>query len=312
MWLSLRRLLTCCCGNRGHAPRLNRIVGVQLGSSRRAGPAPRAHPRPPNALSPDPALALNLGTSSPLGTLFCHLCHLHPTFLIFVFFFFFRSRSRRHSHRRYSSSSRSRSYSHRRKPRSRSYSPEYRRRRSQSTSPMSARHRHTGSRVSAATILYFVCVCVCTRPFVKCLSWMNEFTSNQTHPCFMFHYRSVFIEADFDVNSWGAWCDTLFTVGKWHLITPFCINPALLSLYQQSHDLTKEAYNHGVDADVRVRGCSEAFMKCNHVCIRSEVGLTTSSPMGKMFSIYRLYMFYDLHVVAFYTVSLPVNAPSSS
>lgn len=54
-------LLTSCCGNRGHAPHLNRIVEVQLGSSQRAGPAPRAHPGPPSALSPDPALGQNLG-----------------------------------------------------------------------------------------------------------------------------------------------------------------------------------------------------------------------------------------------------------
>lgn len=45
----------------GHAPHLNRIGGVQLGSSRRAGPAPQAQPGPPNALSPDPALGPNLG-----------------------------------------------------------------------------------------------------------------------------------------------------------------------------------------------------------------------------------------------------------
>lgn len=57
----MRMLLTCCCGNRGHAPHLNRIVGVQLGLSRRAGPAPRAQPGPPNALSPDPTLGQNLG-----------------------------------------------------------------------------------------------------------------------------------------------------------------------------------------------------------------------------------------------------------
>lgn len=57
----MRKLLTCCCGNRGLAPHLNRIVGVQLGSSRRAGPAPRAHPEHPNALSPDPTLGQNQG-----------------------------------------------------------------------------------------------------------------------------------------------------------------------------------------------------------------------------------------------------------
>lgn len=57
----MRKLLICCCGNRGHAPHLNRIVGVQLGSGRRAGPAPRAHPGPPSALSPGLALGQNLG-----------------------------------------------------------------------------------------------------------------------------------------------------------------------------------------------------------------------------------------------------------
>lgn len=61
MCASMRKLLTCCCGNRGHAPHLNRIVGVQLGSGRRAGPAPRAQPGPPNAPSPDPTLGQNLG-----------------------------------------------------------------------------------------------------------------------------------------------------------------------------------------------------------------------------------------------------------
>lgn len=59
--LSTRKLLTYCCGNRGLAPHLNRIAGVQLGSSRRAGPAPRAHPEPPNALSLDPTLGQNQG-----------------------------------------------------------------------------------------------------------------------------------------------------------------------------------------------------------------------------------------------------------
>lgn len=168
MNVSMRRLLTCCCGNRGHGPHLNRIVGVQLGSSRRAGPAPRVHPGPPNALSPDPALAQNLGMLLHFQfflPVLCHItkklnaeiCHLLTSSLLSVVPFdslalilypvFCRSRSRRHSNRRYSRS-RSRSYSHRRKSRSRSYSPEYRRRRSQSTSPMSNRRRHTGSRVS--------------------------------------------------------------------------------------------------------------------------------------------------------------------
>lgn len=59
--MSKRKLLTCCCGNRGLAPHLNRIVGVQLGTNRRAGPAPRAHPGPPNVPSPDPGLGQNLG-----------------------------------------------------------------------------------------------------------------------------------------------------------------------------------------------------------------------------------------------------------
>lgn len=61
----MRKLLTYCCGDRGHAPRLNRIGGVRLGSSRRAGPAPRAQHGPPNVRGPDPApgpdLGLNLG-----------------------------------------------------------------------------------------------------------------------------------------------------------------------------------------------------------------------------------------------------------
>lgn len=63
----MKKLITCCCGNRGHAPHLNRIVGVQFGSSRRAGLAPRAHPGPPNAPSPDPTLGLNPGMSLPLS-----------------------------------------------------------------------------------------------------------------------------------------------------------------------------------------------------------------------------------------------------
>ena len=46
---------------------------------------------------------------------------------------------------------------------------------------------------------------------------------------------------------------------------PFFINLALLSLYQQSHDLTKEAYSHGGDADVRVCGPSNIFLGKNDV-----------------------------------------------
>ncbi len=69
----MKSLLTCCCGNRGHAPQLNRTVGVQLGSSRRAGPAPRAHPGPPNTQSPDPALGQNLGM---VLTVFNSLCNV--------------------------------------------------------------------------------------------------------------------------------------------------------------------------------------------------------------------------------------------
>lgn len=52
-------MLTYCYGNRGHAPHLNRIVGVQLGSSRRAGLALRAHPGSPNTPSPDHGLGQN-------------------------------------------------------------------------------------------------------------------------------------------------------------------------------------------------------------------------------------------------------------
>lgn len=59
--MSKKTLLTCCCGNRGLAPHLNRIAGVQLGTNRRADPAPRAHPGPPNVPSPDPGLGQNLG-----------------------------------------------------------------------------------------------------------------------------------------------------------------------------------------------------------------------------------------------------------
>lgn len=58
----MRELLTCCCGNRSLAPRLNRTAGVQLGSSRRVGPAPRARLEPPSTPSPGHALAPNLGT----------------------------------------------------------------------------------------------------------------------------------------------------------------------------------------------------------------------------------------------------------
>lgn len=61
MNMSMSKFLTCCCGNRDHSPHLNPIVGVQLGWSRRAGPAPLAHHGPPNALNPDPALGQNLG-----------------------------------------------------------------------------------------------------------------------------------------------------------------------------------------------------------------------------------------------------------
>lgn len=59
--MSTRKLLTCCLDNRGHAPRLNLIVGAQNGSSQRAGPGLRAHPGLPNTLIPDPAPGLNLG-----------------------------------------------------------------------------------------------------------------------------------------------------------------------------------------------------------------------------------------------------------
>lgn len=40
----------------------------------------------------------------------------------------------------------------------------------------------------------------------------------------------------------------------------FFINLPLLSLYQQSHDLKKEAYSHGGDADVRVCGPSKILL----------------------------------------------------
>lgn len=56
----MRYLLTCCYGNRGHSPNLNRIVGAQFGSSQRAGPVPQASHEPPNTPSPDPTLGQNL------------------------------------------------------------------------------------------------------------------------------------------------------------------------------------------------------------------------------------------------------------
>lgn len=76
----MKTLITCCCGNRGHAPHLNRIVRVQLGSSRRAGLTPRTHPGPPNAPSPDPALTQNLGMSLPLS-----LCDESSALLMYKF-----------------------------------------------------------------------------------------------------------------------------------------------------------------------------------------------------------------------------------
>lgn len=144
--MSLKKFWTWCCGNRGHAPHLNRIMGVQHGWSRRAGPAPRAHQGPPNTLNPDPALGQNLGRQLTFWKPHFDIVTT-STRMFSSTSLHFRSRSRRHSNHRFSRS-RSRSHSHRRKSRSRSYSPEYRRRRSQSTSPMSNRRRHAGSRVS--------------------------------------------------------------------------------------------------------------------------------------------------------------------
>lgn len=168
----MRKMFTYCCGNRGHAPHLNRMEGLQLGSSRRAGPAPRAQPGSPSALGPDPGpdpgmlLTFNHCPCKSRIILFdARLTYgisqisFFPRFKIlpcvnnyfwhWPFFLcrIFRSHSRRHSNRRYSRS-RSRSYSQRKKSRSRSYSTEYRRKKSQSTSPVSSRRRNTGSRVS--------------------------------------------------------------------------------------------------------------------------------------------------------------------
>lgn len=188
IFVSVRVLLMCCCcDNRTLAPHPNRIAGVQLGSGQRAGLAPRAHPRSPNALSSDPALVQNLGmfyhfqvTVRDIITFvnrcvrlwkmsFCHKLTKNTLFflsshhsssvissvplscsiplLLILHCIFYRSHSRRDSNRRHSRS-RSQSYSHRRRSRSRSYSAEYQRRRSQSTSPMSSRRHHTESRVS--------------------------------------------------------------------------------------------------------------------------------------------------------------------
>ena len=153
--------MTFCYRYRDHAPRLNRIVGVRLGPSRAAGPAPRAPPGPPSAPCPDPALDQNLGTlifnEIPCDTvitlyktnkcsLLAEICSYILQYIftpLLICFFRFRYRSRRHSNRR----SRSRSYSNRRKSRSRSYSQEYRRKKSPSASPNSSRRRPSGSKV---------------------------------------------------------------------------------------------------------------------------------------------------------------------
>lgn len=63
------------------------------------------------------------------------------------------------------------------------------------------------------------------------------------------------------VNAVGRPIDMTFN-------NPFKYHIPLLSLYQQSHDLKKEAYSHGSDADVRVRGPSVILRNghCNVVC----------------------------------------------
>lgn len=75
-------MLTYCYGNRRHAPHLNRIVGVQLGSSRRAGLALRAHPGSPNTPSPDHALSQNPGKICPFAPAFPKHTHTHTLIIL--------------------------------------------------------------------------------------------------------------------------------------------------------------------------------------------------------------------------------------
>lgn len=79
-------MLTYCYGNRGHAPHLNRIVGVQLGSSRRAGLALRAHPGSPNTPSPDHGLGQNPGKLGPHPSQNTHT-HTHTLIILNVAIF---------------------------------------------------------------------------------------------------------------------------------------------------------------------------------------------------------------------------------